>query len=297
MLKNIVAIALLMGILAGCEKDITIDLPESERKTVIEGWIENGDYAMVLITRNSPYFSKIDSAAIIDMILINAKVTLTDGVQTEVLDPPPFPIPNNWDYFPPYVYKGKVIKGEVGKTYTLTVEADDQTYMAVTTIPAPVRFDSLWIEKNPAKGDTLGMLWARFTDGPDLGDYYRIFTKRIGNDRKFLPIMGSVYEDKFFNGKTFDFSMYRGFETLTDESQFEGPAAEEIGYFKVGDQIAVKLCAIDRAHFAFWRAAEAEFFTGGNPFATPAKIPTNFTGGALGYFGGYGATIDTLLVE
>ena len=68
-----------------CNDELTLNLPLPDDKIVIDGWIDGGQYAKVLLTRNSPYFSSIDSASLRDLVLTAAKVTLTDGDKTEIL--------------------------------------------------------------------------------------------------------------------------------------------------------------------------------------------------------------------
>ena len=65
----------------------------------------------------SPYFSSLDSASIRDLVLTRAKVTLSDGDRSEILI-----LRRNDDYFPPYIFEGNEIKGDTGKTYTITAE-------------------------------------------------------------------------------------------------------------------------------------------------------------------------------
>ena len=275
-----------------CEKDITIDLPDSEEKIVVEGWIEQDNYASVILTKNSPYFSVVDSIALSKLIITDAKVTVSDGQNSEELK-----LTINPNYFPPLVYTGSTLKGEIGKTYYLSIEVEGKTLTAFTTIPEPIIYDSIWFEIDQPKGDSLGLVWAQYSDPPETKNFYRIFTKRINKDNKFIPIFFSIYDDVYFNGKTLTFNMYRGFETMTDETQFEEDNYDEIGYFKLGDTIIVRSCSIDKAHYDFWRTIENEIYSGGNPFSTNIPVVTNIKGDGIGVWGGYGATYDTVIAK
>jgi hypothetical protein len=77
----------------------------------------------------------------------------------------------------------------------------------------------------------------------------------------------------------------------------EIPESEEgeFGMFKIGDTVITKLSHIEYPIYNFWSAAEAEIFAGGNPFSTPAKIPSNIVGGALGVWSGWSSTYDTII--
>ena len=280
----------LIVLLGSCEKDINVNLPQPEQKIVVEGWIEQNDYPVVMITKSSPYFASVDSASLVDLIVVDAEVTVSDGVTSEVL-----PLAFSSDIFPPVFFKGKKLKGEIGKTYTLTVKVKDKVYDATTTIPPLVSLDSIWFKKEPKRGDTLGLIWATFTDPPAETNYYRLFTKRLHKDNKFVPNMGSVSDDKFFNGKKFTFSMFRGFATLLDQQANRDD--KESGYFKVKDTVLVRVCTIDRPHYDFWFSAEQVMYSGGNPFVYPISVKTNISNGAYGIWGGYGATYYTVIAK
>jgi len=273
-----------------CEKDITVDLPDYEPKIVVEGWIEQNQLAMVILTKSSPYFSSVDSTALVELIITDATVIVSDGSVSDTLS-----LVLDNCYFPPFVYKGHILKGQIGATYYLTIEIQGKTLTATTSIPQPVPFDSIWFEPEPEKGDSLGFIWAHYTDPPETGNCYKIFTKRLGRDNKFIPIFGSIYEDSYFNGKDLVFSMYRGIQSFINEEEYEDDP--ELGYFKINDTIVVKNCSIDRDVYDFWRTTYQVMFSGDNPFVPSIIINTNIKGGGLGVWGGYGASYDTIIAK
>jgi hypothetical protein len=269
-------------ILFSCEKNITVDLPVPGQKIVVEGYIETGQKAIVTLTKTAAFFAPVDSASLFSFLVTNAVVTVSDGITSEQLV---FTIDTN--QYIPFVYKSQTLTGQEGKTYTLTVVAEGKTLTAVTTIPHAVPLDSVWYKQQEGH-DSVGYAWAHLTDPDTLGNCYRWFAKRIGHDKHFLAPIGSVFEDKFINGKSFDFDYNRASEPNSDDN--DGSR----GYFHQGDTIAVKFCSIDRAHFDFWRIEEVQVSNNGNPFAAPAPIPTNISGG-IGIWGGYAATYDTII--
>lgn len=278
---------LLIFFLYSCEKEIEIDLPKPEPNYVIEGWIENGETATVIITKSSPYFDPIDSTTLSNSMVTNAVITVSDGITSESLA-----LSINPDIYPFIMYMGSSLKGEVGKTYYLTVSVADKVFTAQTTLLAPVSFDSSWFKVEPNK-DSLGYVWVACSDNGASEDYYRVFTKRIGKDAAFVPMLGSVWEDKYFNGQQFVASIFRGQTSFL----IEPPASEEgeFGFFKIGDTIITKLAHIEYPIYKFWTAAESGFFSGGNPFSSPALIPSNIQGGALGVWSGYAVCKDTVI--
>jgi len=276
----------MQSFLSSCEKDIKVDIPTPEEKIVVEGWIDLNDYPVVMLTKNSPYFGVTDSSALIKMIVHHATVIVNDGTTFDTLVETFNPL-----YFPPFLYMGSKIKGYEGKTYYLTIKAEDKVLTAKTTIPPPVPLDSAWFKVEPNQ-DSLGYVWATFTDPPEPGQYYRLFTKRFTKDKRFTPILESVYADNFFNGQSFTFSMMRGATSYTSTAN-----DPEFGFFKIGDTIVVRACTIDKAHYDFWRTAEEEIIGGSNPFINPTQIVTNIEGGGLGVWGGYGCSFDTLIAK
>jgi len=134
----------------------------------------------VLLTTSHAYFSGVDSTTINDLVETRAKVTVSDGEISDVLT-----LKKDDSYFPPFVYQGTKLKGEVGKTYTLTVELKGEKYTATTTIPPPALLEELWYQGVPER-EGRGYIYGRFTDDPDVDNYYRIFTMRLGKDEDFL---------------------------------------------------------------------------------------------------------------
>jgi hypothetical protein len=74
---------LLFAATSGVE-DSYLNLPEPDDVIVVDGWIENGQFAKVLLTKNSPYFSKIDSMCLDDILFSGEKFgfSLSRGPET-----------------------------------------------------------------------------------------------------------------------------------------------------------------------------------------------------------------------
>lgn len=281
-------------LLISCEKDITVDLPKPVQAVVIEGSIENGAYPWIMITRNIPYFEPVDSQAFMNILVLNAFATVSDGVITDTLN-----IVLDMNLVPPYKYLGSKIKGEVGKTYTLYVKVDGKEYRSHTSIPKPVQLDSLCFKlQNATDNDSLGYLWIYFKDPDTLGNYYRIFTKTFGKDSVFVHPFGSVADDRMINGQKVEYAVYRGRNPNIEYNPNEESSPHEAPRwaFVKGEKAVMKFCTIDAIHFTFWRSVEQQMTNEGNPFASPTTVVTNIEGGALGIWGGYGVFFDTITI-
>ena len=253
--------------------DFEIDLPDYESRIVVDGWIEQDQYPEVLLSLSAKYFSEIDSVSLRDLVVTRAKVTVScDGIE-DILTLKP-----NREYFPPYVYQGTVIKGEAGKTYNLEVVYAGNVLTASTTIPKVTYLDSVWFELDQNE-DSLGFLWARFTDDINTKNYYRLLTKRKNIDTKFVPTFISNYDDKLFDGESMEFAIYKGrANPLEDRDDI---------HYSLGDTVILKACTIDEQTYDFWISVEQEIFNAGNPLASSnADLVTNINGG-IGLWGGY----------
>ncbi|MGQ1946113.1 DUF4249 family protein [Geofilum sp. OHC36d9] len=125
-------IALVLAFIS-CTNDIDLGQPDYESKIVVDGYIENGQYAHIYLTMSSPFLTHYDSASIAATFLNYAKITLSSSKgQEEVLT-----IFKGDASFPPFVYRSISIKGEVGVRYDIKVETGGKTATATTTIPQP----------------------------------------------------------------------------------------------------------------------------------------------------------------
>ncbi len=276
--------------LTSCEKEITVNLPDAEKKIVVEGAIEQGSHPYVLLTRSSPYFAPVgdftDNLFVTDATVIVSDGTITDtmqgGLNMEVYNP-----------YPVFAYTSDLITGEIGGTYLLTIIADGKTLTASTTIPTPVVLDSLWVKpKAGSDNDSLVNVWALLSDPAPIGNNYRWFTKELGRDKRYLAPGGAAFNDKFTNGVQYDFWYHHPDDPLTQTDTLD----HNHRFFK-GDTVVVKFCSIDLASYNFFNSLENIMDASGNPFAAPASVFTNVSSGGLGGWVGYGAFYDTLVIK
>jgi hypothetical protein len=303
-----ILIGFLVFTLISCEKNIDIELEDAERKIVVEGSIEPGQPPFILLTKTEGYFAPVDINSLKNSFVHNAVVTVSNGTNsaqlteicTDQLDTSLLPaiaeligvsLEDVKTFgFCLYSTLDQNVFGEVGKSYSLTVQSEGEILTSNTTIPVPVIMDSYWYKDQPGYSN-YGYLWFNINDPEPLGTAYRIYTQRLGKDDRFIPANGSVFEDKFFNGLSFEAFIWRGHEVNSNNADDFGETRD---YFKQGDTIAIKFCTIDQPHFQFWNTFEIAAFNNGNPFAAPATIATNIEGG-LGVWGGYGVSYDTIV--
>ena len=278
--KAIVALAFFL-IIVGCEKNDIDNRKNYLPKFVVEGWIENGQYPHVILTHNLPFFTSVDSAQLSEIIIRYAKVTVSDGLNTEILTGG-----KDANYFPSFVYKGTDFRGEVGKTYNLTIEYAGFTLTAQTTIPKPVALSKIWFV---TKSNDKQQLHTQFLDNAGEKNYYKLYTK-IDSGKRFIPTLLSNYDDKFFNGKDYTLQINRAPEnnlTLKNDP-----------FFNTNDTVMVKFATIPKTGYEFWSSFQDEVLNSSNPLiGSTGKIKSNINGMGIGIWCGYGVNVYKVVAK
>lgn len=273
----------LILVFSACRKNIDVKLPVYVQKMVIEASIETNGYATVLLSYSVPFFESFDFSQPTNAFVKGALVTVSDGITIDTL--------KELDPNSGYVYYGTKLKGEQGKNYYLTVTVNGKTYNADTYIYPPVPLDSLYFK---GEKDSLGLIWAHLTEPAGLGNNYRWFAKRLSKDQFFAAPFGSVFDDKFVDGKDFHFGYDRGPQPNEIQEFNNDP---ERGFYKRGDSVVVKFCSIGRKEYTFWNSYYLNKSSNGNPFSSPTNIVSTITGDdVIGGFFGYSPSFDTLVI-
>jgi hypothetical protein len=303
--KLFVGIALVLGA-SSCTKEVQIDIPGYKDQLVIDGSIETGQPAIVLLSKTNNVYSETNLQAYLDGFVSGATVIISNGTETDTLTEicsdnlPPgteeiaaaffgLPVDELVNlHLCAYVSFGMF--GEVGKTYTLKVIHNGSEFTATTNISNPTPLDSLYWKPEDSFVDR-GFSWCKLSDPAQSGDSYAWQVKYAGMP-SFKRTFNPFFNDKFFNGKTFDFA-------YENPMSFDNPMGDPAykGYFKLGDTIIVKLSKIGKKEYSFFEKKYNQIYSAGNPFATPTNIPTNITGGALGVWVGYSPWFDTLVCQ
>ena len=295
-------LCLLFCLLAfGCQREIDMKLPDYEPKLVIEGSIETGAPAMVMLSKSIPYFSEINLETLMGDVFVTgdqARVFVTSETgETEELV---------WQINPeaPYytAFMGRSVIGKEQTHYTLTVEYDGQTYTAETYIPKTFDLDSIGFDQSSDMlDDTMATVRVLMTDDPGEVNYYAFFCKVHSpklNDRLWVCNMPVAFDDRVFNGLTFNYEVARyGYSVMMRDLL---PEEEQENFsrmtFRPGDTVYVKHTQIDHHTYLYLLSAGTEAAYGSNPFTNPLPAVSNFNSNrVLGHWSGYAAKIDTLV--
>jgi len=303
--KLYILVLLLAVGLGACEKVLDIDLPPGVDGIVFEGYIENGTFPYVIISRSENYFEPIETAitAILDaMVLADSVFIEVDGVRDTLHKTCLLDLDHDdrelildrlgLEFFPPGLdlctFLNMNINGEFGKTYKMTAYVEGQEYNSVTSIGQPVQLDSLWY-KDELPEDSLGSIWVRLADPPGIGQFYYMWSENLTQGRAIAPIDGSPsFGDRLFDGQSIDFNIYQGSNLVSDDG-----LGEEYFWFREGDTVIVKLGIIDRGVYDFWESVDAA--SNLNPFSSPTPVYSNFDNGGRGVWAGYATTVDTII--
>ena len=269
-ISGLVAILLL---LCGCSD---LDLQKSGQCLVLEGWIEDGGFPVVLLTTSVPVSTEkqnLDSLA--KHIVRWGKVTISDGEKECVMT-------GGMDtrFIPPYSYTTARMRGVAGKQYTVVAEYAGMSATAVTTIPEPKKLEYLRVESvGPA--DTSFRIVAGLKDDRTTVDYYRFFVRKNGIDSTFYSSFLGLVSDDILSAEVDEVPVYNCM-TVTDTLY-----RQEFGS---GDIVDVRFSTLDSNSWEYWSDFDAIQSLSMNPFfPVHKKIRSNVSSG-MGYWAGYGSS-------
>lgn len=253
-------LVLLTGLFS-CKEKIDLDVPGSTPKLVVEAELTTEtDSSFVKLTKTSDYYSTLAYP-----VVSNAVVTVNDGVNTV-----------NYSYVGNGIYKpASPYVGVTGKTYSLKIVLADGTIHTSTAVLEPMfSVDSVFQVFKPKSGF--------IPEGFSIN--------YIGLDTR------SKIKYTYFRGGYFDTIVHRDSITKdkilfnNDQTPVGAPYAFELPFtrFQKGDIYLMIFRSTDKFMTDFIQVYSDQ--TGGapGPFQTPpANLPTNITGGALGYFATY----------
>lgn len=292
--------------LASCTKEVQIDLPGYQEQLVVDGSIETGRPAIVLLSTTSNVYSSTNYASYLNSFVDDAVVIISNGTQTDTLTqictdnlPPglediaagifgiPAPLLSSLHLC---AYVSLNMLGEVGKTYTLQIQHAGKTYTSSSKIDQPVPLsDFYW--KPEGNFTDRGFTWAKLTDPAAGSDAYCWEVKYL-SDVNFSKTFNPYFNDKFFNGLTFEFGYENpmSFQDTTANNPYRG-------FYKLGDTVVVKFSKIGPKEFNFFEKKYNQMYSGGSPFAVPTNVPSNISNGALGVWAAYSPWYDTLICQ
>jgi hypothetical protein len=259
--------------LLSCNDEKNIDYVEYIPKIAVEGWIENGTPAIVMLSWTAPFEQMMDTAFLLEHVIRSAKVSVSDGEQTEILT-----LGLNNNYLPPYIYYGTYLKGQPGKSYSLKIEYRDGIISAETYIPQPVALEKFWFEKT-SPVDTTGYIHISFFNTSDL--YYQIATRVDKEETVFTPgLYGNINSSLFEKNELISIQVNKGPVIF--------PKMNFATHFVTGNTVFLKFRTQPKHGYDFYTSWQNEVLNTQNPiFPANTSLKSNISGG-IGIWCGYG---------
>ena len=257
--------------LYSCQEPIDIKLDKTDTKLVIEAqysMLEQGK--TVAVSNNATYFGN-DSGKVIT----NASIKMTIGDTTITLKNL-----NNG------IYHSDINSKYLFKTYNLEVETDGKTYKASSTMPQPVKIDSVAIEQS--KG-ILGRT------GPDKDSLYHFTIKVYLKD----PIGANYYRIILFkNGERVTEDIESTTQLFDDAIITPNESLEMSLVLKCrgNETVKVELISFDKASYDYQVSLLTTIMSAGGSFSVPENPTTNFNNDVLGYFSAYSSDTASCIV-
>ncbi len=262
-MKTILSLFSFIFLLVSCEDIIEIDLDTIEPKLVIEGCINDlGDPCTIKLSKTGDYFEPGIYPAV-----SGAMVSLTDeyGIETEL------------EEAEPGLYTTESLEVFENRSYTLLVQSEGEDYMAEGTIPQKVFIDSLAFDIPPLmyEFDEGYMLTCYLQDPAEYRNYYRLKAYKKGESVSSDELK-YIFNDDFMNGNKIFMSW-------------------DVEPFFPLDTVVVELQTLDKSTYDYFLTLNS-LASGLFGASNPSNPETNLSNDALGYFGAYTVSRDTIVI-
>ena len=253
--------------LMGCIREQEVD--DSFRyNLVVDGRIEQGRSAIVMLSQSIPYESTYDEDTYRKMAIWGAKVTLIQGDNREVLTSR-----SNSDYPTEFIYTGYSIRGEVGKSYTIEIEYSGRSWRSECTILPAIELQNIRVI---AEGEDMYSIRATLPATP----YHCSIDCSLNGSQYYAPTLLGTYAPS-------DSEREIVINCPSDKLIREGYNALYSGE----DRVILRVNTLSDFGYSYWRKWEDNFINSVNPiFPSTSNLPTNISDNGLGIWAGYGTT-------
>ena len=242
---------ILLFFLMSCEKNIPFNINETNKKLIIEATINDKDnYGTVSITQT---LGLMDDT--VPSPVSSAKIALKDLTSKVTVQ---------FNETKPGFYRSNNFTAAQGHDFELTVQVGSKSYIAVCELPLPILLDSIDFQDMSIFGGHGFHTLVNFQDSKGINNYYRFVQTVNGKPDNDLY----AYSDQFFDGKYQNFELFKG-------------------SLSINDTVTVEMQCIDQHIYKYFSQLSNVDLNSGQQLLAPANPPSNFSGGALGYFSAY----------
>ncbi len=245
-----------LGLSSCLQKQIDIKLPPFKSQLVVEGYLEKGKPFQVAVSQTSNFFAAPDLSKV---FLAKATVILSYDNVVDTLVYNPIPDLQHLKWFNYKLKNNGIIPLTVGTSYYLKViDSTGRVATAQTSWRDSVPIDSvkeIYTRQTSTRVDTVMRVY--FKDPVATEDYYRFVA--INHTKNDSVRVDNYASDQLLNGQTISLSTGRRYQK--------------------GDTCDITLYRIDNPYYTFLATSEQADNANGNPFASPAAIISNISGG------------------
>lgn len=264
-MRLIVRIFLLVILLSSCDEPTRLDLKQTPSRIVIEGLVtDRPRLQSVKITRSVDFYASGKSPRV-----ENATVQVSDdaGGQFNFIHNPRNHPDSAGIYIPEMDFTG-----ETGKTYTLRVDVDGETYRGSDRLMRVIDIDSLAVRENADQKE----------DPKEAGKFYEVLMyAREPQDED------NYYLFKFYRNDSL--KLYNPTDIYYSDDKLLAGSINGVSspvYFGREDKARVEVYSLTRRGYVFYNDLSTILNNdGGGMFGpVPASPRSNLTNGALGFF-------------
>ncbi|MEM6298524.1 MAG: DUF4249 domain-containing protein [Bacteroidota bacterium] len=253
-----------------CEQVIDLELDSTDEPLVViqAEVIDTAGYSYAQITQSLDFYNPTAAERI-----TNANVQVTDDLGNI------FPFSEGAELDGIYLPEDPSFRGEVGRTYTLTVQANGQIFTATSELLPVTQIDSVvtrFVEESIFR---------------DEGYYLYFFAQEPPNEDNF-------YRWRVYRNDTL-FDEFDDILLADDEFVQENIENLELPYaFELGDTVALEQYSLNEEVFDYYNELLTLAFNDGGLFSPPpVNPPTNIQGGGLGIFSASSLVREVIIVE
>ena len=271
-MKKIICILINILVLWSCRKaqDIDLILPAYDGKLMVECYLQPGQTYKMLLTESVPYLEYAIAKPV-----NNALVTITYNGKTDTLSYTNRIIDSEdttkiYNYTNPKVRVPKDYKGK----FELYIRAvDGRVATAATTIAPKATIDSAYVSLDNQNRS----LYAYIADLQTDLKYYRFMV--FQEDNMGIQTQSTITDNKQIKLSPYIFNTPTQLVFKSKGDFFDTPKG-------IIDSVALRAIAINKDYYDFLVSIRNAQDANGNPFAQPASIRNNITGGS-GIFTGF----------
>ncbi len=272
---------LIVIVLTSCAIEDTI--ARKDDPLSIEANIKEGKFAEVRLTNSINFSGIIDSLEIAKSVESKAKVSISDGTNSEILT-----LKKDENRFPFFFYQGTVIKGEIGKLYNLSITINNNTYHSTTSIPnQPEIINIDFVTANEEGNPT-----------PDFKDIILTIKNDINTTNYFKILIKNENDSKFRDATPFLFNTENintaEFPIVVSYSKFENDT--KINLLETNATFELQLIQITKEQFSFWKSIKDDETILLSGASLTNEVNSNISNNAFGYWSGENPTAIKFIV-